>query len=69
MANKTQTQLILNHMNKFGSITPREAMEDYQIVRLASRINDIKNAGIPIDSEIRKHQITGKRYARYTLGA
>lgn len=69
MANKSQTQLIMAHLNKFGSITPREAMDDYQITRLASRIYDLKNAGVVIDTEMRKHQLTGKRYAKYRLAS
>jgi len=64
---KTQTQLIMNHLNKYGSISPREAMEDYQITRLASRIYDLKQSGIRINPEIKKHPLTGKRYARYYL--
>lgn len=62
---KTQNQMILEHLNRFGSITPREAMEDYQIVRLASRIDELKKLGFNIEAEIKKHKLTGKRYAKY----
>ena len=48
----TQTEKILRHLNKFGSITSLEAMNEYGIMRLASRISDLKKKGIPIRSEI-----------------
>ncbi len=63
----SQNEQVLEHINKFGSISTREAHEDYQIMRLASRINDLRKAGRVIDTEMRTHQITGKRYARYTM--
>jgi len=63
----SQNEQVLEHINKFGSITPREAYDDYQIMRLASRVNDLRKAGRAINTEMRSHQITGKRYAKYTL--
>ena len=64
---KTQSEMVMQHLNQFGSISPREAYDDYQIMRLASRINDLRNEGIPIETEMRRHKITGKRYARYFI--
>jgi hypothetical protein len=46
----TQCDRILRHLNDFGSITSLEAMQDYGIMRLASRINDLKNMGHKIIS-------------------
>lgn len=63
----TQNEQIIQHLNKFGTITPREAYDDYQIMRLASRIDELRKAGRVIETEMRKHQITGKRYAKYHL--
>jgi len=63
----TQNQMVINHLKKFGTITPREAMDDYQITRLAARVDELKRVGWNIDTEMRKHQITGKRYAKYHL--
>jgi len=54
-------------MRRLGSISPQEAMRDYQITRLAARILDLKRAGYNIETEMREHPITGTRYARYTL--
>ncbi len=69
MADKTQNQMIMQHLRRFGTITPREAYDDYQIMRLASRVDELRKAGIDIETEMRKHQITGKRYAKYHLAS
>ena len=51
MAKMTQCDRILRHMKDYGSITSLEAMSEYGIMRLASRINDLKCQGYPIVSE------------------
>ena len=56
MAKMTQCERILRHMTDFGSITSLEAMTEYGIMRLASRINDLKGQGYAIASE----RVTGK---------
>lgn len=65
-----QTEMILRHMEKSGSITPLEAMQEYGIMRLGARIWDLRHAGHGITSEL----VTGQnrygettRYAKYTL--
>ena len=45
-----QTERILNHMQEHGSITPLDAMNEYGIFRLASRISDLKKQGYDIQS-------------------
>lgn len=40
-------------MKDYGSITSLEAMNEYGIMRLASRISDLRAQGIAIDAEIR----------------
>lgn len=47
----TQCDRILQHMKDFGSITALEAMREYGIMRLASRITDLKRAGTSIKTE------------------
>lgn len=47
----TQCERILRHLEDYGSITSMEAMQEYGIMRLASRITDIRKRGIPIASE------------------
>ena len=59
----TQCDRILRHLKDNGSITSIEAVKEYGIIRLASRINDLKAQGIAIVSEVG----TGKnRYGETT---
>jgi hypothetical protein len=46
-----QIDRILRHLEDFGSITSLEAMKEYGIMRLASRITDLKKQGYSIISE------------------
>ena len=48
----TQCERILRHMRDYGSITSLEAVNEYGIMRLASRINDLRAQGIAISSEV-----------------
>ena len=66
----TQNDRILRHLRDYGSISSMEAVQEYGIMRLASRISDLKKAGIPIYREM----VTGKNrygentsYARYSI--
>ena len=59
----TQCDRILRHLKDYGSITSLEAVNEYGIMRLASRINDLRAQGIAIVSEVK----TGKnRYGEDT---
>jgi hypothetical protein len=49
-----QEKRILKYIDDFGSITPLEAMADLGVMRLASRISDLKRRGIKIVSEWEK---------------
>ena len=51
MSKLTQCDRILRHMKDYGSISPLEAMSEYGIMRLASRISDLKDQGYPIVAE------------------
>ena len=63
MAKLTQCDRVLRHMKDYGSITALEAMGEYGIMRLASRISDLKGQGYPIVAE----RVTGKnRYEEPT---
>lgn len=64
----TQKDRIRKYLEDFGSITPKEAMEDLGIMRLAARISEMVKDGEQIIRETemkpnRYGQIT--RYARY----
>lgn len=67
----TQNERILDYMERFGSITQIEALNELGVMRLASRISDLRKHGYHIHSE----NITVKnRYGekccvkRYRLG-
>ena len=67
----TQTEQVQDHLERYGSITPLEAMEEYGIMRLGARIYDLKRAGVQIISEMETApNRDGKSvsYARYRLG-
>lgn len=47
----TQCERIVEYINRHGSITPLEAVNDLGCMRLASRITDLRQSGVPIKSE------------------
>lgn len=52
MMNITQCERIVRYMNEFGCITPLDALSDLGVMRLASRISDIRKSGVPIKKEM-----------------
>lgn len=67
----TQSERILRHLEDYGSITQMDAMQDYGIMRLASRVNDLRREGHPIITE----RVEGRNrygenchWARYRMG-
>ena len=66
-----QCDRIMAHLKEYGSITALEAVNRYGIIRLASRVWDLKNCG----HDIRREMVSGENrygekvcYARYYLG-
>jgi hypothetical protein len=55
----TQNELIAEHLEEGNTITALEALRDFGCFRLASRICDIKNTGVPVQS--RWKTITARR--------
>lgn len=51
MKTLTQKERIIRHLNDKGSITALEAMKEYGIMRLTSRVCELKNEGYRIRSE------------------
>lgn len=51
MAKKTQAWRVLDYMQEFGSISQYEAFFDLGVMRLASRISDLKAQGYKITSK------------------
>ena len=62
----SQSTRILTHLRR-GPITPLQALDKYGCLRLAARINDLRDRGHKIETEIVK--AGDKRYARYRLKA
>ena len=65
MANKPQTEKILNYLSKGKGITPIEALNKFGCFRLAARIADLrKNGHLIFTDSITKN---GKTFASYKL--
>ena len=60
---------VLRYIEKFGSITALEAVEDLRIFRLSARIKDLKDLGYPIVTVTEHYLVNGvyKHFARYSL--
>lgn len=52
MTKATQAERVLDYISEYGSITQLEALRDLGVMRLASRISDLKKQGYPITSEV-----------------
>lgn len=66
----TQNERILAYMDKHGSITQMEAMNKIGVMRLASRISDLRRLGYPIESQtvVVKNRYREKcRIKRYSM--
>lgn len=66
----TQCEMIAEHLQEHGSITPKEALDLYGIMRLGARIWDLKHGGMRITRAMisapnRYGEMT--RFARYSL--
>jgi hypothetical protein len=48
---KTQAERVLDYIREFGSITQLEALKDIGVMRLASRISDLRKDGYNIEGK------------------
>ena len=62
----SQSAKVLYHLQNYGPLTAIEALELFACFRLAARINDLKEAGHNIQTEM-KIQKNGKKIAVYSL--
>ena len=71
MALSDQSRVVLQHMRRAGSLSAREAMDDYGITSatLARRVCDLEEAGFYVNRTRKVHPITHRRYTRYALAA
>ena len=53
-SNPTQSQRILNYMHKHGGITQFDALKELGVMRLASRISELRRNGYAITSKMVK---------------
>lgn len=63
----TQEQTILMHLMRHKKIDPMTAMEKYHIMRLASRICDLRRNGVPIKAVTIRNKETGSHWTEYRL--
>lgn len=65
----TKTDMVREHLEKNGSITSWEAIQNYKATRLSAIIFNLKNIhGMDIESEMIEDSINGTRYCKYVLG-
>lgn len=67
----TQAQRVLDYIEEHGSITQLEALQYLSVMRLASRISELRRKGVPIESTVEtvKNRFEEKTYIkRYRLG-
>ena len=70
-SNPTQNARILEYIEKYGSITQLEAISEIGVMRLASRISDLRKKGYNIVSDtVKVMNRYGEtcRIKRYSLG-
>lgn len=51
MNKSSQINRILSYLKKYKTITAKEALENIAVERLASRIHDMKERGIPVQDK------------------
>lgn len=61
----TQTDVIRSHLISGRSLTPIDALNMFGCFRLAARIDELRKAGL--DIETIKEKNNGKSYARYRV--
>ena len=61
----SQEKDILGHLQRYGSISPLEALDKFGCFRLAARINDLRAKKHNIETYVGKEN--GKKFAIYRL--
>lgn len=62
--NKTQKEMCLEYLEKYGSITPLEALTAFNSFRLSALIFELRKEGYIITTKLNED---GKKFAIYTL--
>ena len=67
----TQKRLILEHLQRYGSIEPMTALREYGCYRLSGRISELRAEGVDIRTEYitQRSKVTGffVKFAKYVL--
>lgn len=67
----SQTDLVFQHLKRYGAITPFEALNEYGCMRLAPRVRELREAGHGIETvmvtRLRRGRMT--RFAEYRYHA
>ena len=66
----TQSERVLDHLQRHGSITQMESTDLYGIMRLGARIYELKKDGVPLDKvmvEAENRYGDKVHFARYFL--
>ena len=63
---ESQNRLIKKHLEDGHTITAIEALERFKCFRLASRITDLKQSGVSIDSQFIEVE-SGKKVKEYWI--
>lgn len=67
----TQTDMVLDYLNDFGSITQLEALRDLGIMRLGARVFELRDRGYDIETDmvdVKNRYGKTTRIARYRMG-
>lgn len=67
----TQSQRVVQYMKDFGYITQYDALRDLGVMRLASRISELRKNGVEVESEyitVRNRYNEQVQIKRYYLG-
>lgn len=70
-SNPTQNERILDYIRENGGITQLEAMNKLGVMRLASRVSDLRRKGYPISSKtvhVKNRYGETCRIKKYSLG-
>lgn len=65
METESLNNKIKDHLTNGGSLTPITALTQFGCFRLSARIYDLRQRGLPIETNIR--EINGKKVAEYKL--
>ena len=63
----SQCVQIKEYMEEHGSITQREAVNEFNCYRLSARINDLRKTGLNIETKNERNKNNSGTHARYFL--